>query len=145
MTPATRPLALLAVLALLAASPLSRAAEERGAALQRLDTDQDQRLSRDEAALAPRLAQQFPLIDLDDDAFLDREELRAYAAQRRTLREQAQRSRFALLDQDGDGVIAGTELDGRRRLARRDADQDGRVDFAEFSAPRSRRSRPCHP
>lgn len=135
----------LVLLALFGASTPLLAQPERGAALSRLDTDQDQRLSRDEAALAPRLAQQFPLIDANQDGLLERTELQAYAAARRELREEARRARFGALDADGNGVIAGDELEGRQRLARLDANADGRIELDEFKARGGQRSRRCSP
>src|SRR5512138_1592263 len=49
----------------------------RHGGLKALDKDGDGRISRDEAAAAPRLAQNFDKIDADHDGFLTREELRA--------------------------------------------------------------------
>ena len=126
---------LLPALALLLAASTANAHAGRGAALKRLDSDGDQRLSREEATLAPRLAQQFPLIDRNADGLLDREEIKAYAEQRRALREEAMGKRFALLDANGDGVLAGEEIEGKRRLERRDTNQDGRIELAEFRQP----------
>jgi Ca2+-binding EF-hand superfamily protein len=124
-----------AALGLLLAASAASAQSQRGAGLARLDSDADQRLSREEAALAPRLAQQFALIDSNRDGLLERGELEAYAAERRALRKAAQKLRFAQLDADKDGFLAGSELVERPRLERRDINGDGRVDLAEFSQP----------
>ena len=131
----------IALLALLGAGSPVMAHTQGQAALKRLDRDQDLRLSRDEAALAPRLAQQFPLIDSNQDGQLEQGELEAYADARRALREEARRSRFSRLDADGDGVIAGAELEGRQRLARLDRNQDGRIELDEFHARGLRQAR----
>lgn len=117
------------------AEPPPRERGEPAQRLLRLDADQDGRISRDEATLSPRLAQQFPLIDGNADGYLERAELEAYAEQRQALREQAQQRRFARMDTNGDGLLSGSELDERPRLERLDANQDGAVDFAEFSQP----------
>ncbi|MCK7593447.1 EF-hand domain-containing protein [Pseudomarimonas salicorniae] len=116
---------------------------DRGAIAKRLDSNRDQRISREEAALVPRLAQQFPLIDRSGDGLIDRDEFKAYAEQRRALREEALDRRFALLDADRDGVLSGAEIEARPRLARLDGNDDGRIERAEFTLARWFQARRC--
>ena len=53
------------------------------ARLKEIDTDNDGRISRAEAANAPRLAEHFDEIDTNRDGFITREEMQAARQQRR--------------------------------------------------------------
>lgn len=103
-----------------------------GGFLKHLDKDGDGRISRDEAAAAPRLAQRFDQIDADHDGFLTREELRAA--------HQAQReAHWKRLDTDGDGRVSLAEAQANApRLAAHfdqvDANHDGFVTREEMQA-----------
>ena len=102
------------------------------AGLKALDKDGDGRISREEAAGAPRLTQSFDRIDANGDGFLTRDELRAaHAAMRR--------AHWARIDSDGDGRISRAEAQaGAPRLAQNfdaiDADHDGFVTRDELRA-----------
>lgn len=77
----------------------------RGEHFAALDRDGDGRISREEAAAAPRLAGHFDEIDTSKDGFLTREEMRAAGARARAeMRERAER-RFKEADRNGDGRI----------------------------------------
>lgn len=63
------------------ATPTPEAATSQPLTWADVDADGDGRLSRDEAANVPALAQVFDEADADNDGFLTQEEYRAYASQ----------------------------------------------------------------
>lgn len=102
--------------------------------MSKLDTDNDGRISRAEAAGRDRLAGNFAAIDADSDSYLTRGELQAYHARMRPQREaeRAQRfeARFAEADLNRDGRLSRGEVDEKMpRLAERfnwlDDNRDG--------------------
>ena len=104
----------------------------RHGGLKALDKDGDGRISRDEAAAAPRLAQGFDRIDANHDGFLARDELKAAHA---AMRE----AHWARIDTDGDGRISLAEAQANApRLAQNfdaiDANHDGFVTREELKA-----------
>ena len=130
-------LALTAALLLALPALAAAAAGERG--LQRLDSNGDGAISREEAVPAPRLALVFDSIDGNRDQRLDADELAAFRERARAARQEAKAARFVRVDADGNGRIEGTELDARPRLLRLDANDDGAVDAEEWAQPRGRR------
>ncbi len=73
--------------------------KRHGDFLKRLDTDGDGRISKAEAASAPRLAQHFYQVDANHDGFLTPEEMRAA--------HQAMRAaHWKRIDTDGDGKVS---------------------------------------
>jgi Ca2+-binding EF-hand superfamily protein len=103
-----------------------------GGFLKRLDKDGDGRISRDEAAAAPRLAQHFDQIDANHDGFLTPDELKA-------AHEARAAEHFRKIDTDGDGRISLAEaLANAPRLAAHfeqvDANHDGFVTPEELRA-----------
>ncbi|HET9652989.1 MAG TPA: EF-hand domain-containing protein, partial [Usitatibacter sp.] len=103
-----------------------------GGFFKKLDKDGDGRISRDEAAAAPRLAQHFDAIDADPDGFLTRDELEA------AHRARAE-AHFRKIDTDGDGRISLAEAQANApRLARNfdriDANHDGFLTREELKA-----------
>jgi Ca2+-binding EF-hand superfamily protein len=103
-----------------------------GGLMKHLDKDGDGRISREEAAAAPRLAASFDQVDADHDGFLTKDELRAaHKAQRQ--------AHFAKIDTDGDGRISLAEAQANApRLAANfdavDANHDGFVTKDELRA-----------
>jgi Ca2+-binding EF-hand superfamily protein len=107
----------------------------QGRGFARLDTDGDGKLSRQEVANEPRLAQSFDAIDTNKDGFLTKEEL------------QAARGRFGgrgegwkALDTDGDGKLSRQEVANAPRLAQHfdelDTNKDGFLTPEEMRAAR---------
>lgn len=107
-------------------------AKRHGDFLKRLDTDGDGRISKAEAATAPRLAQHFDQIDANHDGFLTQEEIRAA--------HQAMRvAHWKRIDTDGDGKISLAEAQANApRLAAHfdqvDANHDGFITPDELRA-----------
>jgi len=100
--------------------------------LKALDKDGDGKISREEAAAAPRLAQNFDKIDTNHDGFLTRDEL---AAARKAMHQ----AHWAKIDTDGDGKISRAEAQANApRLAEHfdavDTDKDGFVSPEELKA-----------
>lgn len=135
--------------------------------MERLDTDQDGRISRAEfdagrAAREARMAQhpehaqwkqewkapEFNALDANHDGFIVRSELRAYHERMRPQRE-AERNkrfdeRFAAADLNRDGKLGRTEVsEAMPRLADKfnwlDENRDGFLSRAELKADRDRR------
>ena len=86
--------------------------------LKALDKDGDGRISREEAAAAPRLAQNFAKIDTNGDGFLTKDELKA-------ARHAMHQAHWAKIDTNGDGKIS---LDEARANAPRLAQHFAQVD-----------------
>jgi Ca2+-binding EF-hand superfamily protein len=103
-----------------------------GHGLKALDKDGDGRISRDEAAAAPRLAQHFDAIDTNHDGFLTKDELEA-------AHQAMQKAHWAKIDTNGDGRISREEAQANApRLAQHfdqvDANHDGFVSPEELKA-----------
>ena len=80
----------------------------------KLDTDKDGRISRAEAAAAPKLAERFAQMDANRDGFLDRADREAKMRERRT-------RWFNDADSNRDGQISRAEYDAAhaKRMAER--------------------------
>lgn len=82
-----------------------------GAAFAKLDTNQDGRLSRTEAAADPKFAERFDKMDANKDGVIDRTDHEARAKQHRE-------ERFTAADTDKDGKLSRAEFeaaDSKRR------------------------------
>jgi Ca2+-binding EF-hand superfamily protein len=109
-----------------------RGAHGHGGALKALDKDGDGRISRDEAAAAPRLAQNFDKIDTDHDGYLTPDELKA-------AHQAMRQAHWAKVDTDGDGKISLAEAQANApRLAENfdkiDTNHDGFITPDELHA-----------
>jgi Ca2+-binding protein (EF-Hand superfamily) len=103
-----------------------------GHGLKALDKDGDGRISRDEAAAAPRLAQHFDAIDTNRDGFLTMDELKA-------ARHAMHHAHWARIDTNNDGRISLDEAKANApRLAEHfdqvDANHDGFISPEEMRA-----------
>jgi Ca2+-binding EF-hand superfamily protein len=80
----------------------------------KLDTDKDGRISRAEAAAAPKLAERFAQMDANKDGYLDRADREAKMRERRA-------QWFNEADSNRDGQISRAEYDAAhaRRMAER--------------------------
>jgi hypothetical protein len=118
----------------------------------KLDTDNDGRISRPEAAASPRgkgkLVEQFAAIDANRDGFIDRTELRAHHERMRPQREaertQRFNAKFAEADLNRDGRLSRVEVAEKMpRLAERfawmDDDKDGFLSQGELRSRHGRR------
>lgn len=121
---------------------------------ERLDTNQDGRLSREEVAAARsgrggknHLLEQFDAIDANRDAHIDRAELRNWHERQRPQREAQMRQRFderfTAADLNGDGKLSRVEVGEKMpRLATRfawmDDNKDGFLSREELQPRRGR-------
>jgi Ca2+-binding EF-hand superfamily protein len=109
------------------------------AMFERLDTDGDGGVSRDEARAVG--AMRFAAVDTDDDGRVTREEMVAAALRRATVKAE---TAFDRLDADGDGSVVLSELDqvAASRIdtmfKRADSDGDGVISPTEVAALRGR-------
>ena len=98
----------------------------QGGGFNRLDTDGDGRISREEAKANPQLGQNFDLIDANKDGYIDRSEMFRHMADQR----------FTWLDADKDGKISRDEARQAPRLAQWfdqiDTNKDGFLSRDEF-------------
>lgn len=110
---------------------------DAGQWMKRMDTDNDGRISKTEAAATPRFAERFATMDANSDGFLDQKD--------RVLREKQRRDEwFAKADTDKDGKLSRAEVDAadahrreavQQRMHARaearftdiDANKDGRI------------------
>lgn len=117
-------------------SPWAQAAGEKPQRMgmekfDQIDTNRDGGISREEAAAAPRLAEQFAEIDTDRDGKVVPAELKNYAKTHRG-------KGMDKLDTNQDGVITRDEAAKSRKMASRfdaaDTDKDGRLTEREAKA-----------
>lgn len=117
-------------------SPWAQAAGEKPQRMSmekfdQIDTNRDGSISREEAAAAPRLAEQFAEVDADRDGKVVPAELKNYAKTHRG-------KGMDKLDTNQDGVITRDEAAKSKKMASRfdaaDADKDGRLTEQEAKA-----------
>ena len=104
--------------------------------LKALDKDGDGKISRAEAAAAPRLAKRFDAIDANKDSFITADEMKA-------ARAKASAVMFKRIDTDNDGRVSKAEADAKApRLAKHfatvDTTKDGFVSKEELAAARKK-------
>ena len=125
----------------------AHAKTHRGGGLERMDTDQDGRISRAEFDAGQARKLDFAAVDANKDGFLVRSELRAYHEAMRPQRE-AERAkrfdeRFAAADLNRDGKLSRVEVDEKMprmkdRFAWIDENRDGFISRGELQDGRKR-------
>lgn len=119
----------------------------RGGGLERMDTDQDVRISRAEFDAGQQRKLDFAAVDANKDGYLVRTELRAYHEKMRPQREAERAKRFeekfAAADLDRDGRLSRVEVDEKMprmkdRFAWIDENRDGFISRGELQAGRKR-------
>lgn len=110
--------------------------------MQKIDTDQDGRIARAEAAGHPRLAERFDTLDANRDGYLD-------AGERPRRGEGGKRGGMARLDTNQDGRLSAAEVSGHPKLAERfaaiDANRDGTLTREEMKAAHAARRQQAAP
>jgi Ca2+-binding EF-hand superfamily protein len=117
-----------------------------GHRLERIDTNGDAKIDRDEARQAPRLAAEFDALDTDRNGLLDKAELRKGHERRGPgpHRHERAEERFDDSDTNGDGAIdlaeakAAAQARAERMFGKMDADGDGKVtrdEMKRFAPP----------
>lgn len=119
--------------------------------LQRLDRNKDEKISKDEAAAAPRIKDGFDRIDRDKDGFLSKSELQALARLLGPAGNPGMRPGpgrfgpggfrtdpldFDAIDKNADGRLIPSELRGSRfagQFDSIDANRDGKIDPKEWN------------
>lgn len=105
-----------------------------GEGMRHLDTNGDGVISREEAARAPRLAQNFDAIDTNKDGKLTPDEMRAF-------HQQKQMERWSKIDTDRDGRISRDEAKANaphmaKHFDEIDTNRDGFITQDELKAAR---------
>jgi hypothetical protein len=141
-------LATLAPVALLAAapaatttSPATGAPHRGGDMFNRLDTNHDGAISKDEAAAGSYLVKSFDTIDTNHDGLITQDEMRAAGEKRREEMKAEAEARFKAADKNGDHLLSKEEVTaGMPRLARNfdqlDTNKDGQLSPEELAAAR---------
>jgi Ca2+-binding EF-hand superfamily protein len=131
----------LAPAALLAADPSANTpppGRPHGQWFNRLDTNNDGAISKDEATAAAqvRIQKMFDRVDANHDGLITQDEMRAAAQARRAEMKAKAAARFKAADQNGDGFLSKDEAAAMPMLARHfdalDANQDGMLSPEEI-------------
>ncbi|GEM_PF-3161434 len=122
--------------------------------IERLDTDDDGKISKKEAEQAERgrLAEDFDLVDLNEDGFIDLEELELFFENRRSQNIDPEKL-IKKADKDKDGLLTEEELSPKKynRLLKQfkviDKNEDEKLSLDELKAffERNKRRRPQQP
>src|SRR5262245_30306863 len=118
-------------------------ANRENAWFQRLDTNKDGAISKEEAQAAAdqRIAQTFDRLDLNHDGMITQDEVNQVHEQRRAERQAEAAERFKQADTNGDGLLSKDEVNkAMPRLARAfdrlDTNHDGQLSEQELQAGR---------
>lgn len=119
------------------AAPSDKSSIQTKAGFQKIDTNGDGKISRQEAASHNGLAKYFDQIDTDKDGYLSREELKAHHAKKVM-------AKFNAIDKDHDGRISRAEADAKapqiaKNFDRLDKNKDGYLSQDELLAERKMR------
>lgn len=112
---------------------------------EKLDTDKDGNLSREEVA-APHAAR-MQGIDKDKDGYVSADEFAAHRAEQHAKRQERHHERLLKhLDKDSDGRVSVEEMKTYQsdRFARADSNNDGKVSREEWQAARKNHHRMKH-
>ena len=132
----------LAPAALLAADPAAPAGGPRGEWFNRLDTNHDGVITREEATAASQASalRSFDKLDTNHDGMITQDEMRASAEARREKMQAEAAARFKAADKNGDGLLSKDEAAAMPMVARNfdalDTNKDGQLSPEELAAAR---------
>lgn len=124
------------------AAPAPEASGKPMMSFDSLDTNKDQWVSNDEAAMHPDLSRQYNVADKDQDGYISQSEFSAFETEQGTASAggagMSEPVSFDSLDVNKDGSLTQDEVQSHPELSQQyttaDQDQDGMISQSEFSA-----------